>query len=211
VFTNLCDVHFTFGMIRPFCRAMNPQREMHRQFSEAYESYADAIRWHCWFRTMSKEDADELTQETFMKTWEYLQSGRSVENMKAFLYRVANSRLIDAFRRNGASKKDVSLEQLQEQGFDVMHSDIENLQKKLEAWKILLAMDKGDDYELLVMRYLEGLTPADIASIKGISANVISVRIHRALRHIEFVERSKRAKALQKRKMTSGQSIDIRK
>jgi RNA polymerase sigma factor (sigma-70 family) len=182
---------------------------MHRQFSEAYESYADAIRWHCWFRTLNKDDADELTQETFMKVWEYLQSGRTVENMKAFLYRVANSRVIDAFRRNGAAKKDVSLEQLQEQGFDVVHSDVENIQKKLEAWKILLTLEKNDDYDLLIMRFLEGLTPADIALVKGTSANVVSVRIHRALRHIEFVERSKRAKALQKRRATSGQSTTI--
>lgn len=166
--------------------------EVHRLFSDAYEQYADAIRWHCWFRTFSQEDAEELTQETFMKTWEYLASGRSVLNMKAFLYQVANSRVVDAIRRRGTVYKDVSLEQLQEQGFDLPHSEVENMQKKLEAWKILLKMEKRDDHELLVMRYLEGLSPADIANIKGTSPNVISVRIHRALRHVEFTEKNRR-------------------
>jgi DNA-directed RNA polymerase specialized sigma24 family protein len=34
------------------------------------------------------------------------------------------------------------------------------------------------------MRYLEGLHPAEIASITGLTANVVSVRLHRALKDI---------------------------
>jgi DNA-directed RNA polymerase specialized sigma24 family protein len=105
---------------------------------------------------------------------------------------VANSRVVDAIRRRGTLQKDISLDQLQEQGFDLPQSDLEDIQKKLEAWKILIKMEKRDDHDLLVMRYLEGLSPADIANIKGTNANAISVRIHRALRHVEFTERNRR-------------------
>ena len=41
------------------------------------------------------------------------------------------------------------------------------------------------DYrEVLIMRYIDGLTPADIAAILGESPNAISVRLHRGIKQL---------------------------
>ena len=74
----------------------------------------DAIFRHCYFRVFDRERARDLVQETFLKTWEYLTRGHDIENIRAFLYRVATNLIIDDSRR----KKEISLEQLSESGFD---------------------------------------------------------------------------------------------
>lgn len=67
------------------------QPNIEAQFLAAYDEWADAIYRHCFFRVYSKERAEELVQDTFMKTWQYLEKGNEVENLKAFLYKVAKS------------------------------------------------------------------------------------------------------------------------
>ena len=43
----------------------------------------------------------------------------------------------------------------------------------------------GDNYkEVVVMRYLDGLTPAEIAEILGESPNAISIRINRGINRL---------------------------
>lgn len=46
--------------------------DVRQKFLAAYDAYADAIYRHCYFRVFIRGRAEELMQETFMKTWEYL-------------------------------------------------------------------------------------------------------------------------------------------
>lgn len=167
--------------------------------SEAYGQYAPAIFRHCWCQTCSREDAEELTQDVFLRTWEYLRGGHTVDNMKTFLYRVSDNLIIDMARRRKRRKtEEVSLEALQEKGFDPGQDETEHIREKLEVWKILMEVSGKETYRLLTMRYLEGMVPTDIASILGVTPNVVSVRLHRALKDLsQLSAKQKEAKKLQ--------------
>ena len=69
-------------------------------FGEAYDLYADAIYRHCFFRVYSKERAEELTQETFLKLWQYMNDGNEIENIRALAYRIATNLVIDDKRKH---------------------------------------------------------------------------------------------------------------
>ncbi len=60
-------------------------------------------------------------------------------------------------------------------------------EKEAELTEILEVIDdlEEKDKEVLLMRYVEGLDPKDIAEIQGESTNVISVRIHRATQKVQ--------------------------
>src|SRR3989344_8561631 len=79
-------------------------------FIENYDKYADAIFRYCAFRIYDRERAKELMQETFTKTWEYLKKGNKVENMKAFLYKVAHNLCVNEIIR----PKSFSLDEMRE-------------------------------------------------------------------------------------------------
>ncbi len=161
------------------------QSKLEQEFLTAYDQYADAIYRHCVFRVYNNALAEEMMQETFMKTWQYLAKGNQVDNLRAFLYRVANNLVIDYSRR----KKEDSLEAMIEQ-----HPDFEpsadprpGLEKQMLLDQIKNKMnDLPDDVrQILTFRFIDDLDPKEIAALLDISPNNASVRINRALRLLQ--------------------------
>lgn len=156
---------------------------MKDDFCDAYEEYKDAIFRHCYFKTFDRELAKDLLQETFIKTWDYLASGHKVDNMRAFLYRVATNLIINDVRK----KKSVSLEGLQEAGFDPGMDDERQKHDWIQEEKVMEVLGAIEEpyRSAVTMRYVDGLQPAEIAEVCGESPNVVSVRIHRGLQQLK--------------------------
>ncbi len=157
-----------------------------QQFLGAYDAYADALYRHIYFRVNARPLAEELLQETFMKTWEYLAAGNRVENLRAFLYRVARNCIIDEARR----KKETSLEALRENhAFDPPDAACANPETQTAAAEVFRALDKlpPEDREIVAFRYADGLEPREIASILHITPNAASVRLHRAMQSLKKI------------------------
>lgn len=154
-------------------------------FIKAYDDHSDAIFRHCYFRVFERERAKELMQEVFIKTWEYLKNGQSIENLKAFLYRVANNLIIDESRK----KKAVSLEQMQDQGFDPKDDTHDRLLKFVEGGELvrLLEQIEPKHRQAIQMRYVDDLDIKEIALALGETENNVSVRIHRGLEKIRKI------------------------
>jgi RNA polymerase sigma-70 factor, ECF subfamily len=158
--------------------------DTNKMFLEAYDSYADAIFRHCYFRVFSKARAQELVQDTFMKTWEYLEGGKEVRNIRAFLYQVANNLIIDESRK----RKEESLDALTEgEGFEPASEEHIKVERAALHKEVLRHIHKlpQEDREVFVMRYVDDLDPREIAEILGTTPNAISVRLHRAVKAVQ--------------------------
>lgn len=169
------------------CSATSMNSEIEKEFIKAYDDFSDAIFRHCFFRTFDRELAKDLVQETFSRVWEYIVKGGEIENMRPFLYKTAGNLIIDHSRKN----KELSLEELNEQGFDPkFNEDIEEKAIiKAEVKYMIKIMGKLDkeDREIVVMRFIDELSPREIGEITGLSENAVSVRIHRALKKIRGI------------------------
>lgn len=159
-------------------------------FTEAYEAFADPIFRHCAFRLFHRERAKEIMQETFVRAWEYVAQGKDIENVRAFLYRTANNLVVDEIRQR-ISKPLQSLDALEEAGFEPGDdaSDAHAMAAAVDIGRIRDALTQVDEpyRAALVMRYIDGLQPAEIAMVTGESANVISVRLNRGVAKLKTV------------------------
>jgi len=155
---------------------------LEQEFLDAYDQYADAIFRHCYYRVFDRERGKDLMQEVFMRAWEYLGKGEKVLNMRAFLYRIANNLIVDESRK----KREASLDKLQEEGFDPGIDDTDRLNNRIEHSRVIKTMRNLDDNyrDILVMRYMNDLSPSEIAEVTGESANTVSVRIYRGLKQL---------------------------
>ncbi len=156
------------------------KREREREFLVAYESYADAVFRHALARIRDREAAKDIAQEAFSRAWLYLAQGKRVEHMRAFLYRIAGNLVIDTVRKRRTSSLDTLME---EDGFepeDESAPDPADRQATRDALALLSTLDETSQ-TVISMRYLEGMSPKEIAAELGVSENVVSVRIHRAL------------------------------
>lgn len=156
---------------------MEPTEE---EFMRAYDAYGEALFRHSYYRVFDRERAKELVQDAFIRTWEYIQQGHKVENLRAFLYRVLNNLIINESKK----KKTLALEALQEQGFDPSFDPRHAIEISLEVKRVrkLLELLEPRDRDIILMRYVDDLGPRDISLITGETENVISVRLHRAVK-----------------------------
>lgn len=155
-----------------------------KQFLDAYDKYADDLYRHVIFRVSDKEVAKELLQETYMKTWDYLKKGNTVDEIRPFLYRVLHNLLIDHLRKK---KPQVSLDDLTEDGFDIAHGGRNEEELRIDAKKLLVLLDELEESyrNVLVMRYVDDMSIQEISDLTGDHPNSISVRIHRALKKLK--------------------------
>lgn len=160
-------------------------REMEAKeiFIEAYKAHADAIFRYCYFRVYDKERAADLMQETFTKTWEYIQKGNEIDNIRAFLYRVAHNICINESVRT----KPLSLDLLEEEtGFEP--EDRTRTPEERAEVSLLLSKLKElrpPDRDLLTLRYVDDMSVSEIAELQGQVPNTVSVRIKRALEELK--------------------------
>jgi RNA polymerase sigma-70 factor (ECF subfamily) len=109
--------------------------------------------------------------------------GEEVDHEQALIYRIAGNLLVDHTRK----KKSVSLDALVEDGLEPGHNPIHETKSRMELEQVLGVMDKlpAKHRDVLVMRYVQGLDPAEIATITGETSNVVSVRIHRGVKELK--------------------------
>jgi len=148
-------------------------------FMEAYEQYNDAIFRYCLFQVSNREQALDLAQDTFTKTWEYLVKGGKIDNVKAFLYRIATNAIID-YRRK---KKSGSLDALMDVGFDTQEQRPVDHESQSDGEIVRMTLAELDEKyrDVLTMRYINELSVKEIAESLGESENNVSVRIHRGI------------------------------
>lgn len=158
--------------------------EIEKEFLQAYDLYADAIFRHCYFRINDRERAKELMQEVMIKAWLYLKEGKKIDNIRALLYKMASNIVIDEVRK----KKSVSLDELKEEGFEPQDKidQEEEIETKMEVEKVMTCLPKMNSKyrEIFVMRYVDQLSPKEIADIVGETENLVSVRLNRAIKQL---------------------------
>lgn len=156
-------------------------------FSKVYDLYTDRIYRFVFFKVNSKEEAQDLTSEVFLKTWQCIIAGKDITNLNAYIYRVARNLVIDHYRK--ASKKEVSFDALaggldsldQEESLKV--EQIKQLEDKMQMEKIedKLRGLKDEYREVIILRYVDDLSINEIADIVEKKKGAVRVILFRAL------------------------------
>lgn len=159
-------------------------------FLTLYDRFSAAIYRHALLRVGSREVAEDVVSRTFTKAWEYLRDpNHAIQNSKAFLFRIAHNHIVDHWReqeRAPLAMEDFELEHHEISapthiGEDVDRSiDVAWLQKKL-------AELPEDERRLLLWRYVDELSIAEIAKLAKKSMGATYVAIHRAKRMLERI------------------------
>lgn len=161
------------------------------EFMASYDAYADALFRHSYFRLYDREEAKDAVQETFLRAWKYSKENR-IENVRALLYRILKNIIVDKFRK----QKTKSLDELLENGYQPSDKEHSKIMINAEAKNFIKLLNNLDDNEreVVIMRYIDGMGPDEIAETlseragwigEAPSANVISVRLNRAIAKIQ--------------------------
>lgn len=155
------------------------------EFEKIYGSEVDAIFRFCLVRVSNREQALDITQETFLRLWQSLLQDKKIFNNKAFLFTVSHRLIIDWYRK----KKSISLDSLLYKEKDGETNIVDqkttgsNFELGAEGRYLLEKVNDLDPTyrDSVYLRFAEGMTPREIGQILGISPNAASVRVNRGL------------------------------
>ena len=155
-------------------------------FSAVYDKYAPLLLRHLSYRTPNKEIAEDILSKTFLRTWEYICSGKKITYLKQFLYTTAQNCLADHYRKKENS--DVITDDLEAYDRpderDIAAIRLDRTFNRMELDKALAGV-KPEFRDVLVMRYFDELEIHEIAKISQSTPNAVYVRLHRALKSLK--------------------------
>lgn len=142
--------------------------------AHAKRVYALAYRF-CW----DHDDADDITQETFVRAFEYLRSFREGSDLGPWLYRIAVNRCISHRERRQRVDCSVSVAVAET---DWRASAEERTNSIAISSRVQEELQRlpGRQRAAIVLFELEGLSVAETASAMGCSAGTVKRHLHRA-------------------------------
>ncbi|MCK5027542.1 MAG: RNA polymerase sigma factor [Candidatus Pacebacteria bacterium] len=135
-------------------------------FEELYDAYVEKIYRFLYYRTKSKETAEDLTSETFFKAMRGIARANDIKQFGAWLYKIANNTLIDHYR---TQKHHASLDD--EEVMEV--KDPQNIERDSENKFVLEQVRKelkkltDIQQQIVTMRVWDDLSYKEIAEIVG--------------------------------------------
>ena len=157
-----------------------------KQFAKIYDKHVDKIYRFVYLKVNSREMAEDLTSEVFLRGWEsFKRQGRKIDNVSAFLYQIARNLVTDHYRQKAQAQL-VSVEnvpQIADIGMDLEEKAM--LNSDVSRIKAVLANIKDEYREIIVWYYLDEFTVPEIAKILNKSEDAVRVTIHRALKALK--------------------------
>lgn len=154
-------------------------------FNQLVRTYQQKIYWHIRKMVIDHDDADDLTQETFIKVWKALDNFKGDSQLFTWIYRIATNECL-----NHLAKK--------KRRFFIPINDItEELSNKLEDSNLIsgdeiqLKLQKAlltlPDKQRLVfnMKYYDEMKYEEISEVTGTSVGALKASYHLAVKKVE--------------------------
>lgn len=154
-------------------------------FNLIVRKYRERVYFHIRKMVIDHDDADDLTQEVFVKVWKALPKFRGDSQLYTWIYRIASNECLTFLKKK------------RQRFFIPIHDISHELSQKLEAsrdfsgdeiqQKLQKALLKLPDKQRLVfnMKYFDDMKYRDMAEILGTSVGGLKASYHHAVKKIE--------------------------
>jgi RNA polymerase sigma-70 factor (ECF subfamily) len=129
----------------------------------------------------SREDAEELSQDVFMKAFRHLDTFKGESSFSTWLYRIAYNTAISETRKKKWEYLAIEEAQIENVSEEQVAAAM-GISDELEPIRRLeLAMEKlpPNDKALILLFYMEDKSVDEIAQISGLSQSNVKTRMHR--------------------------------
>lgn len=159
---------------------------------EVYERYSPELYRYAYRLLGDVETAEDCVAETFSRLLHASRNGGGrFENVRAYLYRVAHNWITDYYRQRPPITLPLEADLSADPQTDPHHEVV----KKLEQERVRAALLRlpPEQYQVIVLRFLEGWSHEEVAAALGKSVEATRALQHRALNALQrlFIEQEK--------------------
>lgn len=151
-------------------------------FGRLYEQYVDRIFNYVYYRTGNTHDAEDLTARVFQRAMNHIKNytDRGVP-FSAWLYRIAHN-LVANWHRDRSRRQEIPLDELPVLPTKGDHPE-RNLVRSQEQAALLRLIRRlpPERQTLLILKFVENMSNAEIGEVMGRSEGAVKSLYHRTL------------------------------
>lgn len=151
-------------------------------FSYLIDNYKDMVFSLAYKITKNREDAEEISQDTFIKVFKNLKKFKGDSKFSTWLYRIAYHTSLDTYKKNKKEKNTYQINEISFNKIQEVESILEGIERK-ERTKIMdscLLKLPEEERSLLWMFYYDELSLKEIIEVTDLSEANLKVKLHRA-------------------------------
>lgn len=158
--------------------ALHGDRSAYAGLVNRHKAYAFSIALRM---VKKREEAEEITQDSFLKAFRSLEQFRNESKFSTWLYRIVYTTALNYLRKNGVQTSELD-EALSAQIADPQPDSAVLLDQKIKKKYLNIALGKLKSEDALVLQlfYIAENNLEEIASIMQLEANTVKIRLHRA-------------------------------
>lgn len=148
-----------------------------RVFIKKYKKYKDKIYNYFWYRVnFNKEIAEDLCSEAFLRAFDKFDAFDVERKFQPWIYAIAKNCLLNYYRTLG---REINLNFAK----NIKFEEKARIEAKIEIEKIISLINTFDEYskEMLLLKFVDQLTNAEIAQITERNEGAVRTQISRAL------------------------------
>ena len=154
-------------------------------FNQLVRKYQSKVYWHVRKMVVDHDDADDLTQDVFIKVWNHLENFRQDASLFTWIYRIATNECLSFL----SSKRRKFFLPLNDVGAELtakIEAD-ESLAGDEVELKLQKAILRLPDKQRLVfnLRYYDEMPYEQMAEVTGTSVGALKASYHHAAKKIE--------------------------
>jgi RNA polymerase sigma-70 factor, ECF subfamily len=154
-------------------------------FTTLYDRHVDQVYRHVYSKVSNQADAEDITQEAFVKAWKAIHKYRKTESpFIAWLITIARNLIADHYKKR---TDHVNLDDVVEKSPAQPLSDPERLAEagfNRDLVKQAVLKLEGDKQKVIMMRFIDGFSYEEIAQAMNKSEGAIRVIQYRALNEL---------------------------
>lgn len=157
-------------------------------FAEIYDKYVDQIYKYIYFKVGSREDCEDITEQVFLNAFEKINQFKfNGPPFIAWLYKIAQNLVVDHYRK----KNKVIEFPLEKIVLPTSSKDNpENIywgNLTMEGLYQALSNIRDEQREVIILRFIEGLSTAEVAEVMSKSSGAIRALQYRALKSLNKI------------------------
>jgi len=148
-------------------------------FGELYRRYYTKVYYYCLGKVKDRDDAYDITANTFVKLTKKILGLKNPELFIAWLFKVANNACMDCLKKRGKTVR------VEESSFNNLVQDDQGVEKMIMKEAQLNRLDEvlhELDFEtkmLIVNKYFNGKSVKDLEKELGLSTSAVKMRLAR--------------------------------
>ena len=151
-------------------------------YSVLVDRYKDLVYTLALRMVKNREEAEEVSQDTFIKVYKSLGKFKGDSKFSTWIYKVAYNTCLDRIKKYKKEHLSIQIDEFTERHLKTVETVLDTIEKaeKSKAIKQCLELLPSDDAFLLTLFYFEEQSLEEIAEIIGLTANNVKVKLFRS-------------------------------